>query len=85
MMLLLFQVRLRKTPNNPATKEKEQDATLPVPFMPESTRPLFSEHPGVLDFNPVIDEMFERTEELLRRWDVLSQNGETNKEVILKE
>lgn len=85
MMLLLFQVRLRKTPNNPVTKEKEQDATLPVPFMPEHARPLFSEHPGVLDFNPVIDEMFERTEELLRRWDVLSQNGEINKEVILKE
>lgn len=79
----MFQVLLRKPPSNPATKEKEQDATLPVPFMPESARPLFSECPGVLDFNPIIDEMFERTEELLCRWDVLSQNGETNKEVIV--
>ena len=49
--------------------------------MPESARPLFSEQPGVLDFNPIIDEMFERTEKLLHRWDVMSQNGEINKEV----
>ena len=53
-----------------------------MPFMPESTRPLFSDHPGVLDFNPIIDEMFEHAEELVNNWDVLSEGDKLNKEVI---
>ena len=72
----VLQVPLGEKTDRPAAKEEEE-----LPFMPESARPLFSEQPGVLDFNPIIDEMFERTEKLLHRWDVMSQNGEINKEV----
>lgn len=37
------------------------------PFMPESARQLFTIHPHVIDFDPNVDEMFERTETILRK------------------
>ena len=46
-------------------------------FMPDNARPLFFE----MDFNPVIDEMFERVEKLYSNWGELSKREEINKEV----
>ncbi|XP_076454941.1 uncharacterized protein LOC143289740 [Babylonia areolata] len=76
-------VRLRRKPKKKVyidqaalrTEESER------PFMPESARPLFSDHPGVVDFNPIIDEMFERTEVLVRSWDRLSEEGQLHTEI----
>lgn len=52
------------------------------PFIPESARLLFSDHPGVIDFNPIIDELFERAEELCYNWENWTDDsGKINKEV----
>ncbi|KAL8626023.1 hypothetical protein ACOMHN_012615 [Nucella lapillus] len=75
-------VRLRRNPNkrvyiDAAALRVEENR----PFMPETARALFSDHPGVVDFNPIIDEMFERAEGLVRHWDQLLATGELYREV----
>lgn len=75
-------VRLRRKPHkqvyiDEAALRVEEDR----PFMPATARELFSDHPGVADFNPIIDEMFERAEGLVRNWDRLSGTGELYREV----
>ncbi|KAL8598195.1 hypothetical protein ACOMHN_043266 [Nucella lapillus] len=52
-----------------------------APFMPKSARLLFSEHAGMSDFNPIIDEMFEHVERLCLQWETLTESGEINNEV----
>ncbi|KAK7455912.1 hypothetical protein BaRGS_00039446 [Batillaria attramentaria] len=58
----LSPVRLRRNP-------KKTIALTPAPppkqFMPETARPLFSQHPQMLHFDPNVDEMFERAEDIL--------------------
>lgn len=72
------------TAASPVTAQEEEKAaeeTECVPFMPQSARPLFSEQAGVSDFNPIIDEMFERVERLCLRWDTLMERGQIKNEV----
>lgn len=57
-------VRMRKQGSKLASA---QPVPPPAPFMPESARPLFSQQPQVLDFNPDVDEMFERAEDILSK------------------
>ena len=76
----LLQVRLRRNPKK-VFKVKLEEEEEEQPFMPESARCLFSDHPGVADFNPVIDELFEQAELLFGSWDELSERGEVNREV----
>lgn len=54
----------RKLKESPSASAKPKQERV-VPFMPENARPLFTIQQGVVDFDPNIDEMFERVEKIL--------------------